>query len=88
MAKTTNNIDTLVERAMKRPATGPPCFAAKLEGEAKEFLDRLREQYSTGGEIVYTVTTSIMRELGVNIGYQQIRRHIRGDCTCGEEKES
>jgi hypothetical protein len=56
------------------------CWAQRINGPAKELLDRLTEHIADGGYVNKSALERVFHnELGVS---GDIARHFRGDCRC------
>lgn len=59
------------------------CWASKLEGDAAEFMRRIKAEEDKGVKVSRTGARSILKDVwGVDIGEDGFRSHLLGRCSC------
>ena len=78
-------LDDLIARAISRGAQTNTCWAARLEDEAKQFVEALTKiEKESPGKVNRRQVSFIMGEkFGVKISRETARNHFSGDCRCG-----
>lgn len=65
-------------------ASQPPgCWASRLEGDAAEFIRRLREEESKGVKVSRAASRDILKQVWeVEISEDALRNHMKRRCSC------
>lgn len=60
------------------------CWATRLDGDAAEFIRRLKEEETKGIRVSRTETLRFLRDVwNVTVGEDSLRNHMKGRCSCG-----
>jgi len=63
-----------------------PCWAMRLEGDVKLFVDELRKMKDAGTEFSMEEATKIINDFGVDIRVSAVRKHIARKCRCEKKR--
>ena len=78
-----NKMGALLNRALEPPNFGPKCWAARLKGNAAEFMAEVERQSATGKYVNMAVVSRILEdEYDVSVSDTTVRKHMRRNCKC------
>lgn len=85
MSKKKVDFDTLLGHVTKKGPGGPRCWAARLQGDAKRFVDEVMKRQRAGVYVSQSKFRSTLEEeFGVRVHIASARTHLIGGCSCGQ----
>ena len=77
------SIEDLLNEASKGGLMGPKCWATKLTGDARRFVDEIRKRRRAGIYVNQSrVRDVLLREFGIDVVISSVRQHVVGNCRC------